>query len=161
MFSYPYFADPCFAAFSVCSLKFVHGSIFLTRPDLTRPIPIAHPQTYTVGLKCGLNDHDSSLFRKRFSNALAVAIANQRMLMNEVHGVGLMNEWDLLSIPYVNDSEHEQLALLTRYWLRSSSSVDRLLQLLQLMMYFCIKCMFICYYRWCVAAGWSKSCPAL
>jgi len=77
------------------------GVYFLTQSDPTvqkKIILWAVPyRTHTefppsdIGLKCGLNDNESFLFRKHFSNALAVVNANQRMLMkllshDEVHG---------------------------------------------------------------------------
>jgi len=73
------------------SIRVVHmGQFFWPDPILpvtlrTRPDPSPLPTLrHTVGLKCGLNGYDSSLFRKYFSitHALAVVIANQRMLMN-------------------------------------------------------------------------------
>ena len=56
-----------------------------TRPDPSRLFDCPPSD---VGLKCGLNDNDLSLFRKHFSDALAVSIANQRMLMKFLSIVG-------------------------------------------------------------------------
>ena len=76
-------------------------------PDPTHP----DCRSSDICLKCGLDDNDSSSFRKHFSNALVVAVANQRMLMkllshDEVHGSWVDKR--MRCSQYNNDSEHVQ-----------------------------------------------------